>query len=313
LPAGANTGAVRPTSLNQQNCNQLNQTMKLTLDSNHRLLGAAALAALLNVASLSAADLAQKARELLAKNQDSFITVSALSKMDMGASGLPIRIGGMGEAQETSCGGLVIDASGLTVASYSGLNPMEKIAGAIKIKMNEDDESTIKTKTQLSRIQMRLADGTEVPARLVLKDKELDLAFLVPEAQPGVKVPKFSPASLAPAPVVKELDEVVAISRHGKTLGYQPIVDTGRVTSVIAKPRTMYDVSTPARPGSPVFLPDGTLLGLAITFGSEGTGLMSIGAMEALVLPTSEIVKLAEQAKKAADKAKEDKSKKESE
>jgi hypothetical protein len=53
---------------------------------------------------------------------------------------------------------------------------MEKMAGAIQIKINDDDNG-IKTKTELSRVQVRLSDGSELPARVVFKDKELDLAL----------------------------------------------------------------------------------------------------------------------------------------
>ena len=93
---------------------------------------------------------------------------------------------------------------------------------------------------------------------------------------------------------------MVAISRHGKDLGYQPIVTVGQVASLITKPRTMYDLSAAPRPGSPVFLPDGQLLGVTVTFGGEGVTSMS--ARETLVLPAVEIAKLADQARKAAAK-----------
>jgi hypothetical protein len=265
-----------------------------------RLAAALAAVAVFTTASARAADLTQKAREILAHSQDSFIAVSALSKMDTGSMGLPIQIGGLGEAQETTCGGLVIDASGLTVVAYSALNPMEKLSQAIHIKVNEEEDA-LKTSTELSRIQMRLPDGTEVPARLVLKDKELDLAFLVPETKEGEKPREFTAVRLGSASA-KELDDIVAISRHGKDLGYQPTVTLGQITSVIKKPRPMYDLSITARPGAPIFLPDGQLLGLTVTFSGGGGGLMSMGAMEALVLPVDEITKLAAQARKAAEK-----------
>ena len=255
---------------------------------------------LLGAAAATAADVAPQARDILSRARNSLITISALCKLDMGGSGLPARMGRLGEAQESNCGGLVIDASGLTVVSYAALNPMERLAGALKLRMGGDGEA-IKAKAELSRIQMRLEDGTEVPARLVLKDKELDLAFLVPDPKEGDKVPQFSPVKLSVAAGVKELDDVVAISRHGKDLGYQPIVAVGQVASLITKPRVMYDLSAATRPGSPVFLPDGRLLGVTINF-SGGEGLASLAAREALVLPAAEIAKLADQARKAAAK-----------
>jgi hypothetical protein len=268
------------------------------MSTSRNLFCVAAIVALLGAAGAPAADVAPKAREILSRAQSSLITVSALSKLDLGGSGLPIRLGALGEAQETSCGGLVIDASGLTVASYSALNPMERLAGAIRGRISGD---TLKAKTELARIQMRLEDGTEVPARLVLKDKELDLAFIVPDPKEGDKVPRLTPLKFSADATARELDDVVTVSRHARDLGYQPTVTVGQITSVITKPRTMYDLSVAPRPGSPVFLPDGRLLGVIITFGGD-EGLTSLAAKETLVLPTSEIIKLADQARKAAEK-----------
>jgi S1-C subfamily serine protease len=248
-----------------------------------------------------AADVASQAREVLAGARKSLITVSAYSKLDLG--GMPIRLSALAEAQESSCSGLVIDASGLTVVSYSALNPMERLVGALKSRLSE---ASVAAKTELSRVQMRLEDGTEIPARLVLKDKELDLAFLVPDPKEGEKAPQLSPVKLAAGAAAKELDDVVVVSRHGKDLGYQPIVTLGQVTSLIVKPRAMYDLSVAPRPGSPAFLPDGQLLGVTVSF-SAGDGLASLSAREALVLPTAEIAKLADQARKAAEKKKDTK------
>lgn len=263
------------------------------------------LVGLLGASQVLAGDITQKAREILARSQNSIITVSALSKLDMSGSGLPIRIGGLGEAQETSCAGVVVDSSGLTIVSYSALNPMEKVANAIKIKMGGEDgdsDNEAKGKAEMSRIQMRLADGTEIAGRVVLKDKELDLAVLAPAPKEGEKVPKFSSLKLVASAKASELDDIVVISRHGKSLGCQPMVDIGRITSVVKKPRAMYDLSVGARPGSPVFLADEKLLGITIMYSSGGGGMMSMGAMEMLVLPTSEVIKLVDEAKKAVAK-----------
>jgi len=137
---------------------------------------------------------------------------------------------------------------------------------------------------------------------VVFKDKELDLAFLMPDLKEGDKAPAFSPVTLAAGVTAKELDDVVMVTRHEKNLGCQPIVDTARVTSVITKPRSMYDLSGGGRPGTAVFLPDGQLLGVMVAISGEGEGMMAMGKMEALVLPASEVIKLAGQAKAAAAK-----------
>ena len=168
--------------------------------------------------------------------------------MDLSGSGLRDRWRA-GGAQETVATASVLDASGLTVVSYSALNPMEVMAAAIQTRLGgEGDEGGKGKADRASRIQMRAADGTEVPARLVFKDKELDLAFVVPEPKEGDKAPAFTPVTLAVGETAKELDDIIVLSRHAKTLGYQPTVAIGHVTAVIAKPaRCMTSRYPPAR------------------------------------------------------------------
>jgi S1-C subfamily serine protease len=261
---------------------------------------------LIGALAASGGEIVQQARDILARVQPSVVTVSALSKLDTSGSGLPIRIGGLGEAQESSCPGLVLDGAGLTVVSYTALNPMAKMADSIQIRMGDDagdDSSTVKTKAELSRIRIRLGDGAEVPARLVLKDKELDLAFLVPDPKEGEKKLAFAPVKLSADALAKELDEIVSVSRHGTELGGQPVVDIGRVTSVIAQPRPMYDLSIASSPpGTAIFLPGGELLGLVVAISGKGQGMMSLGSMQMLILPATDVMKLADKAREAAAK-----------
>jgi hypothetical protein len=263
------------------------------------LFRAAALTAFVALQA-AAADLGLQARQILNQSQACIINITAMCKLDMGGSGMAMRFGGLGEAQETQCAGTVIDASGLTVVSYTALNPMERISAALKRRTGDEDTS-LKSKTEVNRIQMHLADGSEVSARLVFKDKELDLAFLVPSPKESEKLPQFTPAKIGAATTAKEVDDVVILSRHTKELGYQPIVTVTKVTSVITKPRAMYDLAAFVQPGALVYLPDGQLLGLTVSFGGDEEGFMAMRT-EILVLPSSEIAKLADQAKKAADK-----------
>ena len=88
---------------------------------------AAAVAACAGLSAI-AADVIPQAREILNHSQNSIINISAMSKLDMGGPGMGMNFGGLGEAQETQCAGTVIDGSGLTVVSYSALNPFEKIS-----------------------------------------------------------------------------------------------------------------------------------------------------------------------------------------
>ena len=86
----------------------------------------------------------------------------------------------MDESVETV--GTVIDPSGLTVLSLGALNP-----GAMMNKMmggGGSGQERMEFGSEPSDVKLRLADGKELPARIVLRDEDLDLAFLRPTTKP---------------------------------------------------------------------------------------------------------------------------------
>ena len=86
----------------------------------------------------------------------------------------------MDESVETV--GTVIDPSGLTVLSLGALNP-----GAMMNKMmggGGSGQERMEFGSEPSDVKLRLPDGKELPARIVLRDEDLDLAFLRPTTKP---------------------------------------------------------------------------------------------------------------------------------
>src|SRR4029079_3865605 len=75
--------------------------------------------------------------------------------------------------------GTVIDPSGLTVLSLGALHP-----GAMMNKIIVDTAQGNGDRPQLNSeptdVKIRFPDGREVSARIVLRDEDLDLAFLMP-------------------------------------------------------------------------------------------------------------------------------------
>lgn len=263
------------------------------------------------VAASTLADTVETARGLLKSASPSVVSVTAVVKMDMSNSGLPISLGS--QSQEVDVAGVVLDSSGLTAVSLISLNPLDILSGGIKIKMGEDDDSkTLKPKTDVTQIKLHLSDGTQVPARLVFKDKELDLAFLVPDVKEGAATPKFTPIGQAKDASAAELDEIIVLSRLSKKLNYQPSIALGRISAVVTKPRRVYDIACAgvAGAGLPVFTADGQWLGMLLVTGNDSSeaadGLAGLGGMaremNAVILPAAEITGLMDQAKKAAEK-----------
>ena len=76
-----------------------------------------------------------------------------------------------------------------------------------------------------------LTDSTEVPARIVLKDEDLDLAFLAPlkplNAQTQAKIAAIPLDSAARH--VDVLDPTILVDRSGEGLNYIRALSLGRI------------------------------------------------------------------------------------
>ncbi len=154
----------------------------------------------------------------------------------------------------------------------------------------------------MQEVKYRLSDGTEVPARVVLKDEDLDLAFLAP-LKPMDKATTakmaFVPLNRAAAqPAV--LDSTILISRTGEDLNYIPTLVLGKILSLVSTPRTCY-ISSNGGLGIPVFNHQGKLLGMICRCvkpeGSDGaSSIRSSGVLSQLILPAADIARLVPQA-----------------
>jgi hypothetical protein len=243
------------------------------------------------------------ARQVFEKNQNAVVWVTAVMKMRAGGA-----LGGMFGRQEQKVEGVgtVIHESGLTVMSYTQLDPTAMLNAAMAGAGGGGvGDEKIEFRSELSGVKIRLADGTEIPAKLVLKDDDLDLAFVLP-TEKGKKLPYLSFAAQGDAkdaPKVKALDPVVSIWRLPQSLDRQPAVAIGRVAAVVNKPRTFYVVSGIESMGSPAFLGDGTPLGVTVMrkagmeAASRGMFSMSAGsALSPVIVPAADVMEVAQQA-----------------
>ena len=211
-------------------------------------------AAALLIASGAHAGPVEAARAALNQYKDAIVNITGVLKVEI--SGLPM--GTQTEEQDIEAVGTIVDASGLTVTAASSINPMSMV-GEIEVNVGGTPQK-ITPKGTTSGIKLRLADGTEIPARVVLTDSELDLAFLMPEET----VSGLSFVPVAGGASAEALDEVICLGTMGKLLNFQPAIGLNRIVAKQAKPRTVY-VLTPVfmgGPGTPVFLTDGRVLGV---------------------------------------------------
>jgi len=219
---------------------------------------------------------------------------------------LAARLGGNQE-QKVQIVGTVVEPSGLTVVSYINLNPASAL-GNVKVRGPDGQEMTMSLKGDLTEVKICLPDGTEIPARVVLKDEDLDLAFIMPKDKLDKQAAEqIQAVDLAkPAPKAQRLDQVVRLGRLGKDMNRELVIELDRISAIITKPRMLYILGG-AQPGAPVFALDGELLGIIVfrkKAGGEGIGRggPNIGGTPA-VLPTADVKKIADQAREEMTKA----------
>src|SRR5262245_2784900 len=143
--------------------------------------------------------------------------------------------------------GTVITPEGLTVVSnWESLN-----------RPFFDDQYE---ERKVNDVTLVLKDGTEVPAQFVLRDKDLDLAFIRP-LEKGLKLAHVSVAK-TPGPAV--LDDVRVLYRLGKAFKREPAVALAQVEAVTQKPRTFVVTNYRNSYTAPVFDTSARFVGLNV-------------------------------------------------
>jgi S1-C subfamily serine protease len=234
------------------------------------------------------------ARELVKKWQDAVVNVRVVVKLRMSMKGREMR--SSDDTVETV--GTVIDAGGLTVVSLGSINP----GGMMTKLMGAGGAEGLEIASEPTDVKLRLPDGRELPATIVLRDEDLNIAFLRPASPPGKP---FVAIDLADAGQPAMLDEVVVFGRMGRVGGWAPTAALRDIGGIIPRPRTFYVLSGDASGvGTPAFLPNGKVVGvltlrqiateraspLAGMSGSEGLGLLAV------ILPAADVLEIAKQA-----------------
>jgi hypothetical protein len=214
-------------------------------------------------------------RQIISKYGEAVVWINAATKVDLGERGV--------REEKAECLGVVIDPCGLTVLPLNVLDQSVLIAAAMRSKGIEG-----KPTVTLSDVRITLADGAEVPAQIVLKDPDLDLAFVMPDPNKPRDRRAFSFVKMGGAKTVDVLDGLIIMGRSDPQFTREPMVTLDRVACVLKKPRTLY-YARAAVPGSVVFAEDGTLVGLCVT--------RPVGpdALKVVVLPAEAIAKVAAQ------------------
>ncbi|MCC6490890.1 MAG: trypsin-like peptidase domain-containing protein [Candidatus Hydrogenedentes bacterium] len=250
-------------------------------------------------------ELADKGRQILEKHRLAVVTIKLVIKQQISMPGF----GSQDMEDKAEVTGTVVDPSGLTVVALSETDPTSMFQNMAE--MSGEDMQGLEMNSQVSDLKILTEDGTEIPGQIVLRDKDLDLAFVRPLEAPKEPLPAVD---LANAGNPQILDPLITINRLGRVAGRAYSCSIERVDSVVTKPRTLYipgNDPTQTGLGSPVFTLDGQLVGLMVMRSVKGgSGMMSMmrgmGDMSmAVIVPSADIAEVAAQAPAAGEEVKE--------
>jgi S1-C subfamily serine protease len=146
--------------------------------------------------------------------------------------------------------------------------------------------------SEFKEVKLRLANGTEVPARFVLKDADLDLAFMAPEPTAEGAAREFPYVKLEESTEGALLGGFFYVGRAPKVQQRVPLVRTTEIIGIVERPRRFYLLTEQVSlwMGTPVFNAEGRVLGITLQHFANGTrsGL--------IVLPAEDIAEMAKQA-----------------
>lgn len=258
-----------------------------------------ALAAILNATNpppaMAATEMqAAAGRALVKRYADAIVSVELVVtlRVKMGDREVPPR------EQRIEVNGTVISPSGLTVTTLGQVDPQATLE-ALRAGSGGGGRGPEILGSEFKEVKLRLANGSEVPARFVLKDADLDLAFMAPDATPENGARQFPFVKLEDVADGVLLGDYFYVGRAAKIQQRVPLVRTTEIIGVVEKPRRFYVLTDQLLQwmGTPVFNPEGRVLGITLQHFANGqrSGLV--------VLPAEDIAEMAKQAAAAQAKA----------
>ncbi len=250
------------------------------------LLLAALALALPATAPAATGPLKERATAVAAAHKNSVLFLSAVISLEVTAGSMPTKK----EEKKVEMLGTVLEKDGLIATCLSSLD----VASAVDGRTVNTPQGVVKlqAKSEIKEVKILLPDGTEVAAKVVLKDADLDLAFLRPE-KAGTE---FTPVNTGNAATPVLLDDVIVLGRLGKDLNREPLVATSEIVSIISKPRPF--AKTPAQClGMPVFNGEGKFIGIGINRFSPKSDTESQPSAANVILPAADLVESAAQTK----------------
>jgi hypothetical protein len=261
------------------------------------LLGLAMAA--LAVGSARAQDLREAGRRVVDQYQQAIVTVRITSSVK-------VSYGGQDNPEQESkieTSGTVIGPDGLTLLLLSAVDPASALRGRM------DQNPNFKIDTQVKDVKIMLADRSELAATVVLRDPELDIAFIRPSQKPDKPLKSIDLAQSVEAGM---LEPVFVLARLGRVADRAPAAMTGEIQAIVAKPRKFYVPSAELASGGPavpIFNAKAQLVGFVMGRRMPGAAEDDVqdmmgagsGSSLAIVMPADQVAEIVKQVP-AADK-----------
>jgi hypothetical protein len=233
---------------------------------------------------------AEAARAIFAKAQKSVVTVRLVVKLSAG---------GHDSEQKIETSATVIDPAGLTVIPAAAADPAAMMRAAMRTRPGSPE---VKFESAVTEAMILLPDGTEIESDVVLKDADLDLAFLRPR-EGGRTFDAVQLKAGKGLPAV--LDQIILVGRYGQSASRAAWSEIARMRGIVKGPRTygLVDSGGGDALGTVAYAADGTAIGVFVTkSGSGGAEVRRLGGGDEHVIlrPVDDVLEIAEQARKQA-------------
>ena len=226
----------------------------------------------------SADDSAVLARQVFEARRDTVVTMRIVIAMSFGSRE---------SESEQEANATIISPDGLAVLALSAVDPLQ-MASQMRISA---DEMT----SRVASLRMILPDGTEKPAEVVLRDQDLDLAFVrLTEAPENPLV--YVDMSQSGNPQL--FDEVLCIMQYGRVARRSHAAFIERVEMIVERPRLFYALGSHRSRQvvcSPLFTLNNEFVGVGVMRMMAGATDPSPDNLMVIIVPAAQIKELSDQ------------------
>jgi S1-C subfamily serine protease len=213
--------------------------------------------------------LRQKYLKVVDANKDAVVEVEIVWKMKISVQGQQQE-----QEQKVRLNATVIGEKGVIAMSISNTDPaqMAQLSG-----VPANMRGQVKIEADVQEVKIITNDGREIPAKVALKDTDLDIMYIMPKEAGKEKLPFIK---LAKDSKIEALKSCFSFTRHNQSVGRAIVYSMGYIASEIKTPRRCFIAQAPA-PAMPAFNEDGEGLGLFL----KPTGLPSL-----MLVPAKDIL-----------------------